>query len=276
MSSEEDMNPTDLHIEAIRRTRTAESVVLPRDVFEKLYLNPKGPGKYELGKKFGNPTPIALIGFVIASTPFACTLMGWRGAGGHGGALLTVFIFFGGLVQLLGAIGEWLIGNTFACAIFFTYGTFWIVQGTSLQPFFGTGTAYSPTGNTLEGQTTSAYYATLGFYYVSLTMVSFVFVLCSLRSNICLFTALVMLVAAFGCVSGSYFQLALGNSEFGHHLQFSGGALVFALVLIVWYIMIAQILDSVDFPISLPVGDLSTVVPGRSERIRRKNGGEEE
>jgi succinate-acetate transporter protein len=33
-----------------------------------------------------------------------------------------VYIFFGGLVQILGAIGEWLIGNTFSSALFFTYG----------------------------------------------------------------------------------------------------------------------------------------------------------
>lgn len=33
-----------------------------------------------------------------------------------------VFVFFGGMVQILGGIGEWLIGNTFSCALFFTYG----------------------------------------------------------------------------------------------------------------------------------------------------------
>lgn len=32
------------------------------------------------------------------------------------------YIFFGGIVQLLGAIGEWITGNTFSCALFFTYG----------------------------------------------------------------------------------------------------------------------------------------------------------
>lgn len=33
-----------------------------------------------------------------------------------------VLLWFGGMVQLLGAVGEWIIGNTFACALFFTYG----------------------------------------------------------------------------------------------------------------------------------------------------------
>jgi len=71
-------------------------------------------------------------------------------------------IFFGGLLQLLASIGEWILGNTFSTCIFFTYGTFWIVAGTSLQPFFGIGAEYSPTGNSFEGATTPAFYATYG------------------------------------------------------------------------------------------------------------------
>lgn len=33
-----------------------------------------------------------------------------------------VFIFFGGMVQIFGGVGEWILGNTFSCALFFTYG----------------------------------------------------------------------------------------------------------------------------------------------------------
>ena len=100
-----------------------------------------------------------------------------------------VYIFFGGMVQIFGAVGEWIIGNTFSCALFFTYGefkvdhdksfargttitrhvanasqlgTFWIVQGTSLIPWFGVGTNYSPTGNSLEGMKTPEFAATTG------------------------------------------------------------------------------------------------------------------
>jgi succinate-acetate transporter protein len=93
-----------------------------------------------------------------------------------------VFIFFGGLIQILGGIGEWMIGNTFSCALFFTYGTFhkllsmaetndlpcegtfWIVQGTSLMPLFATGLLYSPTANALEGMHTPSYNASVGVY----------------------------------------------------------------------------------------------------------------
>lgn len=85
------------------------------------------------------------------------------------------------MVQIFGGIGEWIIGNTFSCALFFTYGThvhikskawqntytfvtgtFWIVQGTTLMPFFATGIHFSSTGNFLEGQQTPMYNASIG------------------------------------------------------------------------------------------------------------------
>ena len=74
--------------DVMRRIQTAESVYLPRDVFEKLYLAPQRPVPGDLRLKFGNPTPVALIGFLMAATPNACITMGWRGSGGGGGAIL--------------------------------------------------------------------------------------------------------------------------------------------------------------------------------------------
>lgn len=76
--------------EMLRRIQTAESVLLPipRDAFEKLYLNPKLPTTGNLRRTFGNPTPISLLGFLLAATPAAMITMGWRGSGGNGGAIL--------------------------------------------------------------------------------------------------------------------------------------------------------------------------------------------
>lgn len=44
-----------------------------------------------------------------------------------------VFIFFGGMVQIFGGVGEWIIGNTFSCALFFTYGMFKWLWGSHLK-----------------------------------------------------------------------------------------------------------------------------------------------
>ncbi|KAI9375061.1 GPR1/FUN34/yaaH family-domain-containing protein [Aspergillus egyptiacus] len=266
---------TDKSDETLNRMKTAESVFLPisRENFEKLYLSPKHPSVAgDLRKKLGNPTPICLMGFLIASTPNAMMLMGWRGAGGLGGAILPVYIFFGGLVQVLGAIGEWIIGNTFSCALFFTYGTFWIVQGTTQIPFFATGRNYSPTGDILEGQHTASYAATTGFYFVSLAILTFIYLICSIRTNVCLFSALFLLVITFSLIAGSFFQLANGAHELADRLLVVGGAFNFALCIPIWHIFIVQILEAVDFPIVLPVGDLSSVVLGRSQKVKGATG----
>ena len=83
----------------------------------------------------------ALIGFLLSLTPLSCDLMGWRGAGGNGAAstgssiidasncgktltqhCLGVYFFFGGVLMVLGSIGEWIIGNTFPFVVFGTFG----------------------------------------------------------------------------------------------------------------------------------------------------------
>jgi succinate-acetate transporter protein len=33
-----------------------------------------------------------------------------------------VFTFFGGMLQIIGGTGEWILGNTFSSVLFFTYG----------------------------------------------------------------------------------------------------------------------------------------------------------
>ncbi|KAI2790235.1 hypothetical protein POX_d05742 [Penicillium oxalicum] len=259
-------------IEMLRRYQTADSVLLPipRDAFEKLYLSPKTPTAGNLRRTFGNPTPISLLGFLLAATPAAMLTMGWGGSGGNGGAILPVYIFFGGMVQIFGAVGEWIIGNTFSCALFFTYGTFWIVQGTSLIPWFGVGTNYSPTGNSLEGMKTPEFAATTGLYFAALSVLTFVYLLCSIRTNICLFLALFLLVITFSLFAATYFQLSYGNLEHAAKLESVAGGFNFALCLPIWWIFAAQIFEAVDFPFSLPVGDLSTVIQGRSQKQRKR------
>lgn len=48
------------------------------------------------------------------------------------------------------------------------------------------------------------------------------------------------------------------------------GAFNFALCMPIWQIFIAQIFEAVDFPFSVPVGDLSTIIPGKSQKVRSR------
>jgi len=48
----------------------------------------------------------ALVGFLLSLTPLSISLMEWRGAGGSGAATIGAYFFFGGVLMLLGGIGE--------------------------------------------------------------------------------------------------------------------------------------------------------------------------
>lgn len=72
--------------------------------------------------------------------------MGWRGAGGGGAATLGVFLFMGGMLQVIGAVLEFVLGNTFSFVVFSTFGGFWLAFGTTLQPSSGTAAAFEASG----------------------------------------------------------------------------------------------------------------------------------
>jgi hypothetical protein len=52
------------------------------ELFEKLYLRARQQNHISLSQTFGNPTPVAIMGLVVAITPLSIELMGWRGANG--------------------------------------------------------------------------------------------------------------------------------------------------------------------------------------------------
>ncbi|KAL6244759.1 hypothetical protein RBB50_008287 [Rhinocladiella similis] len=258
----------------LQHTETADSVMIPmpRDVFEKLYLNPKPPGSGRLYRTFANPTPVALMGFLISAFPTGCILLGWRGSGGNGAAILPVYIFFGGIVQMVAAVGEWVIGNTFSCTIFFTYGTFWLVHGCSMIPWFGVGVNYSPTGDNLEGQATPEFFATTGFFFVFLGLVSLIYLVGALRTNLCLVFGLIILVFDVGFFTGIYFNFALGNLSAAARCQKAAGVLTFMIGFPLAWLFMAEILEAVDFPLVVPVGDLSRRFPGHNQKHRNRAG----
>ena len=52
------LDSTDSHDSALQKIRTAGSVSIPPELFEKLYLSPQNVVKGDLRKTFGNPTPL--------------------------------------------------------------------------------------------------------------------------------------------------------------------------------------------------------------------------
>ncbi|KAI9664971.1 MAG: hypothetical protein M1821_006419 [Bathelium mastoideum] len=248
---------------ALHKTQTASSISISPALFERLYLNPEVRVKGELRKTFANPTPLALLGFLVATTPFACDNMGWRGAGGNGAASTGPIIFMGGMLQIIGGVLEWVLGNTFICIVLNTYGAFWLVYGTSLQPFYNTAGFYSSNpgaadaASQLQGEKSPVYLASFAFYFLFMGLLTFIYMILALKVNVTLVFTLLMLGCTFCINAAAYWYNAEGQTAMGSRLALTGGATTFTFCVSVWYIFASQMLAAVDFPFQLPVGDLS-------------------
>jgi len=247
---------------ALQRIRTAGSISMSPELFEKIYLSPENKVKGELRKTFGNPTPIALCGFLLSLSPLCCDLMGWRGAGGSGAANTGAYYGFGAILMLLGSILEWVLGNTFPSVVFASFSAFWFTFGSTLVPSFNAAGAYG-------GSTDPGFAASFAFFLVFMGLLCFIYLIASLRTNIFFVTIFFTLVCAFGCLAGTYWHLAKGDASAASKLQTAGGAFTFVTCMSGWYLFFVQILASVDFPVNLPVGDLSSIIKGGADKVKK-------
>jgi len=264
------MKPGNSQNEMLERYQTASSVVIPRDVFESMYLSPYHRTRGHLRSIFGNPTPMPLMGFLIASMSLGCNLMGWRGSGGGGAAIVGLFFFFGGMLQVLGSILEWVLGNTFPFIVFACYGAFWLAMGVTLQPGFNAQAYY---GTAPPGPEEFA--SSFAFFFMVMALVTFFFVIASLRTNVVFVLVFLFIDLAFVMLMATYWTLAEGMASVSHKCQIAAGAFIFVFCVFGWYLFLNLILLAVDFPVNLPVGDLSTRFKGASERKKVKKATEE-
>lgn len=238
-----------------------EDILVPTPSrFEKLYLAPEQAVAGQLRLTFGNPTPVALGGFLLANTPATIMLMGWHGAGsdaGNASAGVGTYYFLGAVLLYAGGIGEWILGNTFPSVVFFTFGGFWGAFGATLTPYFNAIAAYD---------NADGFYNSFAMFLIFMAVLCFLYAIAALRTNICLVAILVCFTITFPCLAGSYFDAASGDAGHSKTLRIVGGAFAFAASLIAWYLWFSMILDSVDFPFSLPVGDLSKYIKGRAKK----------
>lgn len=258
--------------EHINKIRTAGSISMSPELFEKLYLSPQNKVKGDLRQTFGNPTPIALVGFLLSLTPLSCDLMGWRGAGGSGASGIGAYFFFGGLLMFIGGLLEWVLGNSFPSIVFLSFSGFWFTFGATLNPSFAAFASYAPADATsvAEGLQTQGFNAGFGFFLLFMAVMCFIYLICSLRTNIVFFIIFLTLVLTFTLLTGAYWALAAdfeGNAAFAGKLVKAGGACAFVTCLAGWWIFAAILLAILDFPLQLPVGDLSQVIRGKSQKL---------
>jgi succinate-acetate transporter protein len=93
---------------------------------------------------------------------------------------------------------------------------------------------------------------TPAFFFLAMAIMCFVYLICSLRTNVVFFMIFLTLTIAFSCLAGAFWQLSNGNTLLAGRLQVTAGALTFATCMFGWWIFIAILLAGVDFPYSLP------------------------
>lgn len=167
------------------------------------------------------------------------------------------YYFMGAILLYFGGIGEWILGNTFPSVVFFTFGGFWATFGATLTPFF----------NAINGYKTPAgFYDSFALFLIFMGVLCVAYMIAALRTNVCLVVILFCFSVTFPCLTASYYYGADGKTHLSETTRIAGGAFAFVASIVAWYLWFSMVLESVDFPLTLPVGDLSHFIKGKSEK----------
>jgi len=97
-------------------------------------------------------------------------------------------------------------------------------------------------------------------------VLSFIFLICSLRTNIVFVLIFIAATLGFCLAAGAFWTTAKGMAIGAILLKGTGGAF-FVAAMCGWYLLAVIMFATLDLQFlgQLPVGDLSTVIKGRSQ-----------
>ena len=179
-----------------------------------------------------------------------------------------VYFFFGGLLMILGGFLEFILGNTFPFVVFCSFGAFWLSFAATLVPYYNASIAYLPS-DPAKASSDPVFASTFAFFHVYMGVLCFVYMIVALRTNIIFVLIFATLVPAFACLAQFFFLI--GEGKLNLKYQHAAGGLTFVTSLLGWYLFFVQLLAAVDFPLNLPVGDLSGFIKGASERAAARD-----
>lgn len=110
--------------------------------------------------------------------------------------------FIGGIALNIAGLAEFVLGNTFPFVVFIIYGCHWLNQAYTGDPSHALVSAYGP-----DGATSKAWNSGQGHYFVVLALVSFVFLLGSLRTNVPFVIIFFTLVILFGFYAAASYHV---------------------------------------------------------------------
>ncbi|KAH8805265.1 GPR1/FUN34/yaaH family-domain-containing protein [Xylogone sp. PMI_703] len=245
----------------LRQIKSAGAMTISPELFEKLYLTPKVDQVGDFRKRFSNPTPLGLMGFVISATTFSCVTLGWGGNTQLVG-VIGIFYFTGPVLLVLTTIFEWVMGNFLSMLIMGMFSVFWLSFGMLQTPTLQLQEAYSATGNAAEGAASTGYNAAIAIYLMVWgfwLLTTFIF---TLKTNVVLAGIIMFGAISAFLLGGAYWKVSTGHYSQASHLQKAGGSTFFILSILGWYMTFAMIAAEMRM-FSVPVGDLSHLWPNK-------------
>ncbi|KAK7052586.1 GPR1/FUN34/yaaH family-domain-containing protein [Favolaschia claudopus] len=187
----------------------------------------------------GNPASLGLFSF--ASTTFILSFYNVSIDGvTHPNVVVGMALFCGGLAQLLAGMWEFPRGNVFGATAFTSYGAFWLSFGTIFIPGSGILSA--------EYKDTKELDSALGIYLFSWFIVTFLFLIASIRKSI-------SFVALFGCLSITFMLLGISYFVSNPKIGKAGGAMGIITAFIAYYIGLSDLLAAEKAAVvRLPLG----------------------
>lgn len=172
--------------------------------------------------------------------------------------------------MIIGSVLEFFLGNTFPFVVFGSFGAFWLTFAATLTPYFNASIAYDPTHPAASAHN-PVFAASFAYFNLYMGVLCFIYLICSLRTNVVFVMIFLLLIPAFSCMAAVFWKIAEGTPaalQTALGVQHAAGACAFAVSLLGWYLLFIQLLASVDFPLNLPVGDLSRFIKGASEKAK--------
>ncbi|CAK1362703.1 Protein alcS [Cercospora beticola] len=248
-----------IEMSSLRHVQTQGSVVLTPEMFERLYLSPPNRVNGNLRRIIGNPTPFALAGFIIAFSPLVFSFLGWRQFTGGPTSTIGAFYFQGGLLPIIGAIFELILGNTFSACYFAVYGAWFLGYGATFTPDFGSYLAYSPDpSNPRLGMLQPGFLSGQAYWALLMSIFSIYITICCFRTNICLVINFFSLFLIFLFVAISFWLSVDGKTTTAHHLQLGAGYVSFIALDVDLYALLSLLFLTVNFLIQLPIRTLAS------------------
>jgi len=230
------------------------------ELFEKLYLTPKVPHAGDYNKRFANPTPLGFVGFVISTFTFSMVLMGWGGAE-YLYPVIGIFFFVGPLLLTIACILEWIMGNFFSMMVMGLFSVFWLSFGMLNLPTLHLTSAYA------AGAADPHYNAVIALYLIVWGFALATFFVFTLKTNTIIALIFFFVTIASWVLAGAYFKVASGDYTTAGQLQKAGGALLFIVAILGWYMTFVIMAAEMRLGINLWVGDLSHLWPSTNVPI---------